>query len=155
MFTWTNILALSLVIIVFIKQLLSVIDGKVFDNMELNRVNSSVSVSTPIPTNDAKDKRYKIWKLIIRCMICASVALLTSILIAILSILRWKVPNWHSNLALRGTHIALHIVDEMINLICLTLQFPFSKGLYQRLCGNIDSIVSKRVMMVINVRNRQ
>ena len=175
MFTWTNIFSSSLVIITFIKQILSVILRKTWLNRPkaVNNVSNSVNelnetTQGQAPESDnvveiesdiiidikSNQRQYKIWRLIIKCMICAMVALLSTIVIAIFSTMQSTIPDWHSNLTMRGAHIAIRVMDETINLICLCLQFPFSKPLYKRLCGNVDAIVSERVMIMINLRTQ-
>lgn len=175
---WTNIFASSLVLVVFTKQILSVIIyNERQKGIEIMAVNThSVSASgTRMTTNESNHSidlniteqttegtgntitnqhRYKILKLIIRCMICAMVALLSTILIAIFSTLQTMIPHWHSDLAMRGAHIAVRVIDETINLVCLCLQFPFGKRLYGILFGIIDSFVTKRVIDGINVKTQ-
>ena len=169
MFTWTNIFSSTLVLVVFTKQIFSVIMAHKIANIET--VNCSTTTNTNsiqtieghhvVDTANTNDigrnqcqRQHKIWRLMMRCMICAMVALLSTIVIAVFSTMQSTIPNWHSNLILRGAHIALRIMDETINLICLCLQFPFSKPLYKRLCGKVDSIVSNRVMVIINLKTQ-
>lgn len=173
---WTNIFASFLVLIVFIKQILSVIifseRQKQIAIMRVTAHSNSCQGKTRLDTNEStqsidisndnegrrptitNQNRMKILKLIIRCMICAMVALISTILIATFSTMQSTIPDWHSNLAMRGAHLALRVFDETINLVCLCLQFPFGKGLYMVIFGKIDEFVTKRVMMRISIKTQ-
>ena len=95
---------------------------------------------------------HEMLSLVIRYMVCAIFAMLSTDLVAIIGIIRGTDPN---NLIWRGIHIWFHIADETINLFCLYLQFPFGWRAYKKCCGGIDRCFKSCLVkcLGLNVRN--
>lgn len=151
LFTWTNICSSIGVLIVFVRRILSLskIDDKhVYDaNVETN-IQHEIQKVTSKTQNIEKD----LLTVVIRYLICASTALLSTLVVVMFGIIRSEVSSFHSQLILRGLHLGFHILDCTINLICLSLQFPFGKSVYRACCSRIDVFVSNCFLKALKLQ---
>lgn len=159
-FTWTNISSSILVLIVFIRQILSLSSTDSEHGMAVNTTNNTVNVNVDIEsemkaaTSATHDIEHDLLLVITRYMVCAMFALLSTFMVVVIGFIRSEVPSLHDNLAIRGIHIAIHIVDETVNLICLSFQFPFGKRLYGKCCGRIDLCISRCFLKTLRLQVR-
>ena len=149
-FTWTNIVSSLLVLIVFIRQLLKLSSVR----PEPSRTSVTISGSAVDIEQEMKTAtvEQELLRLITRYMVCACFALLSTMVVVIIGIIRSEVPSLHDNLTIRGIHIAFHILDTTINLICLCLQFPFGKSFYGKCCKHVDLCASNCFIKTMRLR---
>ena len=170
-FTWTNILSSLLVLIVFIKQLLRISSAVCDDPEPSPSMQTLPSSSAPAPISPSSPSSQasnidimhamkihtveeELLQLITRYMVCAGFALLATMTVVIIGIIRSEVPSLHDNLEIRGIHIAFHIFDTTVNLICLCLQFPFGKVLYGKCCKPVHLCASNCFIKTLNLKVR-
>ena len=127
--TYTSIISSAIVLAVFIKKILQ----------------ASVAVSS-LKDLDRTDQEIKhkqidqaMLSLIIRYSLLASIALMSTNAVSLYGIVKAQIPAWRMSLQMRGIHLFSQTFDQMINLICLYLQFPFGKTIYGKLCGGMQS----------------
>ena len=153
-FTWTNIASSILVLIVFTRQILTLSTTDPDPEKQINESKNeteSVDIEQEMKHQDIESDLLRV---ITRYMVCAMFALLSTLMVVIIGIIRSEVPSLHDNLAIRGIHIAFHILDETVNLICLSLQFPFGKKLYGICCGCTDSCISRCFLKTLKLQIR-
>lgn len=158
-FTWTNIFSSILVLIVFIRQILALSINDPETDINNNKNNkdlemTTVNIEQEMNNVTSGDIESDLLRVITRYMVCAMFALLSTLMVVIIGIIRSEVPSLHDNLAIRGIHIAFHILDETVNLICLSLQFPFGKDLYGGCCGCIDLCISRCFLKTLKLQIR-
>ena len=142
-FTAVNITSTCLVLAVFIRQIL-VLSRSDYEINNINNQNNNNNQKRNDSANNVVGGMQKatvkrdLMRLIIRYLVCAVFAMLSTLAVVIVGIIRTDVPSLHDNLEMRGIHIGFHILDETINLICLCLQFPFGQWLYSKCCRNCD-----------------
>jgi len=150
-FTWTNIVSSLLVLIVFIRQILKLSTV----HHEPSRTSVTISGSAVVDIEQemkSNTVEQELLKLITRYMVCASFALLSTLVVVIIGIVRSEVPSLHDDLTIRGIHIFFHILDTTVNLICLCLQFPFGKGWYGKCCKHVDLCASNCFIKSMNLK---
>ena len=153
-----NISSLIIILVLFIKKILFLSD------IQKNGPQKQVSVTVSDPENGGNDQKVdtveihkrmveqEILSLAIRYMVCAFIAMLSSAAVAFVGVLRSEIPGLHDDLAWRGVHITSYGLDEMINLICLYLQFPFGKKIYGKCCYRFDRCVQSLFVKALNIK---
>ena len=150
-FTWTNVCSSIGVLIVFIRRILAL--SKV-DNDISQETNTEIDIEKEMKkiTTDTQDIEKDLLRMIIRYSVCAIIALFSTLVVVFFGIIRSEVPSFHSDLTMRGLHLGFHVLDCTINLICLSLQFPFGKTMYGKCCGRIDLCVSNCFLKALRLK---
>ena len=128
-FVYTNIGSNLFVLILFTKKILQL------SQSNISTVNTKETVKDDVEKEIQKKTIEKeMLSLAIRYMVCAIFAMLSSNVVVIIGLIRGNVPGLHSDLVWREGHNWFHMADTTINIICLYLQFPFGKKIYNKLC---------------------
>eukprot|EP01084_Bolivina_argentea_P104510 187119_1 len=115
----------TLMLIIFIKKILLSI--------------STIKQSKNNSFLNSKKLENEMFSVIIRYMVCAVIAMMSTNFVDIIAMFRGEVPGIHDNLVIRALHVLCISIDETVNLICLYLQFSFGSNLYNKCCHGIDS----------------
>ena len=145
--TYTNIICSALVMFIFVRKILQT-------SIAVTTVKAGIDVTEQDIEAAMKQKQIdqEMLSLIIKYMILASIALMSTNLVSIYGLIKSAIPEWRVSLEMRGIHLFLQTLDQMINLICLYLQFPFGKKVYIKLFGGIQSCLQSCFIKCLNLK---
>eukprot|EP01084_Bolivina_argentea_P180796 312343_1 len=133
--TYAYIVFDGIILILFIKRILVLSKSMIPVTSATNQKKTDENNKGNIPE--------ELLLVVIRFMVCAGLAMFSSVIVACWNLVRSEIKSLHSDLRARAIANILLAFDCMVNLICLYLQSSFGKRAYQKCCCYLEQCARK------------